>query len=90
MSFSALQNMHLLTTTFLSKPHLFIHVLSMMHSLCYTDSYILTKYDFKVKYRDKQTVISLIWDWKNALCPKSPSARGFVASLPVRLLFTSI
>ena len=25
--------------------------------------------------------------WPFPLCPKSPSVRGFVASLPVRLLF---
>ena len=29
-------------------------------------------------------------EWNISLCPKSPSARGLVASTPVRLLFKSI
>ena len=31
-----------------------------------------------------------VWRFIQSLCPKSPSARGLVASLPVRLLFKSI
>ena len=45
-----------------------------------------TYLSFSQKYQQS----FVIWTTTNTLCPKSPSARGLVASLPVRLLFKSI